>query len=95
MKLISNLHHSDQTSGTTVVEHGGAEYRAHWTEGDSDVIICAGLRGAICGVIRADGEASHEMWEDIKQYLENPGESARPMTEVEEADWQAAVSSAV
>lgn len=93
MKLINNLHHSDNSSGTVVVQSNGAEYRAHWTEGHSDVVICeGGLRGGIVGVISADGE-TQEQWEDLKEILAAPGENARAMTEEEEADWQGATAS--
>ena len=95
MKLISNLHHSDETSGTTVIQNNGAEYRAHWTEGHSDVVICdGGLGGGIVGVIRANGETADE-WEELKAILAAPGESARPMTAAEEADWAGATGAAV
>jgi hypothetical protein len=92
MILIENLHHSDETSGTTIVEINGAEHRAHWTEGHSDVVICEGLRGPIVGVLRAD-EASHDDWEALRPLVENPSENARPMTAEEEADWRAAMTS--
>ena len=93
MKLISNLEHSDSVSGTVIVEISGAEYRAHWTEGHSDVVICeGGIRGGIVGVISADGETQAE-WEDLKEILAAPGENARAMTEEEEADWQGATAS--
>jgi hypothetical protein len=96
MKLISNLHHSDTCSGTVIVDSNGAEYRAHWTEGDSDVVICeGGLRGGIVGVIRADGATSAAEWEDLKEILAAPGENARAMTAEEEADWQGATGAAV
>ena len=94
MKLISNLHHSDNSSGTVIIiQSNGAEYRAHWSEGHSDVVICeGGLRGGIVGVISADGETQAE-WEDLKEILAAPGENARAMTEEEEADWQGAIAS--
>ena len=96
MELIANLHHSDESSGTTVLKHNGQELRVHWTEGHSDAIICeGGLRGAIIGVIRADGETSHDDWEAIKPILEAPGEKARPMTEEEEEDHNGAMASQV
>ena len=93
MKLINNLHHSDSVSGTVIVQSNGAEYRAHWTEGHSDVVICeGGIRGGIVGVISADGETQAE-WEDLKEILAAPGENARAMTPAEEADWQGATAS--
>lgn len=96
MNLIQNLHHSDETSGTTVVEHNGKELRVHWTEGHSDAIICeGGIRGAIIGVIRADGETSHDDWEALKPILEEPGAKARPMTEEEEQDHDGAIAASV
>jgi hypothetical protein len=98
VKLISNLHHSDTVSGTTVIQSNGVEYRAHWTEGDSDVVICeGGLRGGIVGVIRGSQAAE---WEDdltrgLRAILAAPGENARAMTAEEEADWQGATGAAV
>lgn len=100
MKLISNLHHSDMSSGTVIVELRGAEYRAHWTEGDSNVVICeGGLRGGIVEVldlglrvISADPE-TQKQWEDLREILAAPGENARAMTPAEEADWQGATAS--
>jgi len=87
MRLIENLHHSDETSGTSVIDDNGTEIRVHWTEGYSDATICQGYRGAIVGVIRANGETSHADWEPIKAILEAPGEKARAMTPEEEADY--------
>ena len=96
MNLIQNLHHSDETSGTTVVEHNGKELRVHWTEGYSDAIICeGGIRGAIIGVIRANGGTSHNDWEALKPILEEPGAKARPMTEEEEQDHDGAIAAKV
>ena len=90
MKLVENLHHSDQSSGTTIVESEGTQYRVHWTEGYSDATICeGGTGGAVVGVIRADGETSDEAWEAIKPILAEPGIKARPMTEEEEQDHNA------
>jgi hypothetical protein len=97
MKLIENIHHSDECSGTTIVEtNSGVQYRAHWTEGYSDVIICEGrLGGPIVGIIHANGETSHEAWEQLKAYLLEPSVSARPMTEEEEKDHEGAIGSQV
>ena len=86
MKLVENLHHSDESSGTTIVDDNGTEIRAHWTEGFSDVIITEGMGGPVVGVIRANGETSHNDWEALKPILANPGEKARAMTEKEETD---------
>jgi hypothetical protein len=89
MKLIENLHHSDECSGTTVIDNNGKELRVHWTEGDSDAIICEGLGGPIVGVIRANGETRHADWEAIKPILEAPGENARAMNDAENLDHNA------
>ena len=92
MRMIANLHHSDERSGTTIIDNNGTELRVHWTEGYSDAIICEGLRGSIIGVIRADGETSNDTWKTIKPILEDPGQNARMMTEEEEADHDAAMA---
>jgi len=92
MKLIENLHHSDETSGTTIVEINDVEHRAHWTEGHSYVVICEGLHGPIVGVLRAE-EASHDDWEALRPLVEDPSENARPMTAEEEADWDDSMTS--
>ena len=95
IKSIENLHHSDECSGTLVVINDqGQEYRAHWTEGYSNVAICeGGIKGSLVGVIHANGETTHDNWEAFKPLLEEPGVNARPMTIEEEKDHEGAMAS--
>jgi hypothetical protein len=92
MKLVENLHHSDESSGTAVILDGCKELRVHWTEGYSDAVICEGMGGPIAGLIRANGELTHDDWEDLKPILAAPGINARPMTQEEERDHAASMS---
>jgi hypothetical protein len=95
MKLIENLHHSDETSGTTIVEINGVEHRAHWTEGGSEVVVTTWQDTPsdweCTGVLRPDGTAHPESLNAIRPFVENPSENARPMTEDEEIDWAEAM----
>ena len=83
MKDALWLNHSDEISGTTIMEDGT---KVHWTEG----------RSSKMAVIGPDGTRTWRRADDINNpnvmYDPSPGVEIRDMTKAEEAEWEAARS---
>ena len=83
MKDALWLNHSDEISGTTIMEDGT---KVHWTEGRSSEMAVIGPDRTRTWK-RADDPSNPDV-----MYDPSPGVEIRSMTEAEEAEWEAARS---
>ena len=96
MKLVENLHHGNEVSGTTVILHGDKEIRAHWSEDSSDVVICDASGNTIATWEyfgdQINGAITDEEWKAIRLILDNDAcVNARAMTQDEEESFNSAM----